>query len=111
MGDIRRRMKNALVDSATGEQANAWNAEQTGVGGTSNAVDLKYSSVATAFGVVDGAATITVQYSQDNVNFYDSQNTQAATTDFAIDFRPGARYVRLKSSADVEATATIAGKN
>lgn len=96
-----------------GNQANAWqNDEATGVGGTSEAFDSGGCPNITAFGHVSAACTITVQISQDGNTWYDTQLTQvlAGAGDFAISGDIGARYVRLKSSANVNATATIAAK-
>lgn len=93
-----------------GTHANAWDAASTGVGGTSTAVDCQYVSQVAVFGDTSGASTLTVQLSQDNSNFYDSETTISADGDFGTTVSVGARYVRLHSSADVTATATIAGK-
>jgi hypothetical protein len=94
-----------------GTQANAWSAASTGAGGTSTAVDCQYAAHVTVFGNTSGASTITIQFSQDNTNFYDSETTIAANGNFGKSVTAGARYVRLKSSADVTATATIAAKD
>jgi hypothetical protein len=96
---------------AVGTHANAWDAAAVGVGGVSAAVDAQYAGTVSAFGNVSAATTITVQYSQNNADFYDGAIVVlAGAGTFALDVRPGARYLRLKSSAAVTVTATIAGK-
>ena len=98
--------------SDVGAQANAWSAAAVSAGAVSTAVDCQSVPNVTAFGNAGAATTITVQVSQDNVNYYDTQTTQALTGagDFAVSAVIGARYVRLKSSGAATITATIAGK-
>lgn len=94
-----------------GVHANAWDNVAVGAGGTSTAIDCQYQGIISAFGHVSGATTITLQYSQDNSNFYDAgSSVTIGAADFFIDVRTGARYMRLKSSGAVTITATIAGK-
>lgn len=95
-----------------GFEGNAWNNAATGAGGVSNAVDCQGSHTVTAFGHVSGATTLTVQFSQNGTTFYDTATTTApvGAADFALSFSTGARWVRVKSSGAVTATATIAGK-
>lgn len=96
-----------------GVQANAWDAATTGAGGTSSALDTRCAPFVTAFGNSSGATTITIQVSQDNSNWYDSQSTQvlSGSGNFCIHATVAARFVRLKSSASVTATATISAKD
>lgn len=97
---------------AVGLHANAWNAAAVGVNGVSNSVDCQYVDTISIFGNVNGNTTISVQESQDNVNFYDT-DTLAITNgggNFGIRVESGARYLRLKSSQARTITATIAGK-
>ena len=96
-----------------GEEGNAWNNESTGANGDSNAIDTQFTSVVDIAGEVSGATNITLYKSQDGTNFYDSgiviEITEAE--DFAVNDLPvGFRYLRLQSSNDVTATATIAAK-
>lgn len=96
-----------------GNQGNAWNAAATGAGGNSNAVQVYDSPWVSVFGHVDGATTLTVCYSHDGVTWYASGN-KATTTgagDFSIDFTTAAQWIRLQSSANVTATATVAAKD
>lgn len=105
-------LKTAVLEIPTvGTQGNAWSAVAVGAGGTSAAIDTQNCSQLSVFGNVSGATTLTVQFSQDNVNFYDSGTTTAPSANFGINVSVGARYIRLKSSAAVTITATIAGKN
>lgn len=98
--------------NALGAQANAWNAAATGANGTSAAVDTKDRASVSAFGNADGATTITVQVSQDNVTYYDTASTVVlgAAGDFHVSLSTGAKYVRLKSSNNRTVTATITAK-
>jgi uncharacterized protein YaiE (UPF0345 family) len=94
-----------------GVQANAWSNATTGAGATSGALDTFNCPFVSAFGAVDGATTITLQYSQDGTHYYDGPSqTLTGAGDFRIDVLCAARYVRLKSSANVTATATLAAK-
>lgn len=95
-----------------GFEGNGWANVATGAGGFSGSCDLQWSPFVSVFGHVSGATTITVQVSQDGTTWYDSQSTQvlAGAADFCIHATIGARYVRLKSSANITATATLAGK-
>jgi len=94
-----------------GAHGNAWNAAAVGAGGLSAVVDAQYTPFVSIFGsVTGGATTITVQLSQDNVNFYDAETT-VANGDFSVQNSYGARYVRLRSSNARTITATIAGKD
>lgn len=98
------------LETPLGTHGNAWNNAVT-ASGASSVVDTFSCPFVTAFGTSDGAVTITLQYSQDGTNFY-SGPTQvlAGAGDFAISATPGARFCRLKSSAAVTVTATIAAK-
>lgn len=93
-----------------GSHNNAWAAAATGVGGTSAKIDTKSLPHVSVFGNTSGASTITVQFSADNTNFYDSGTTVSANGDFGINFTGGAQYVRLKSSANVTVSATVSAK-
>lgn len=96
-----------------GAQANAANASALGAGGTSGAVDTGNLGNVSVFGSSDAATTITVQVSEDNVTFYDSQLTQvlAGAGSFCINSIIGARYVRIKTSGAATITATVSAKN
>lgn len=96
-----------------GVHANAWSAASTGAGGFSSSVDTWCAQAVTAFGNASGATTITLQVSQDGTNWYDSQINQvlSGAGNFCLNATVGARFVRLKSSADVTATATISAKD
>ena len=93
-----------------GVQGNAWNAAATGAAGLSAPVHIGPYKNISVFGNTSGASTITVQLSQDGSTFYDSGSTISANGNFGANYTVGAQHVRLKSSADVTATATIAGK-
>lgn len=94
-----------------GTHANAWNAAAVAISGTSSSLDTAVcdSGNSSAFGNTSGAATLTVQFSQDNTNWYSSAtNTGSVTGNFGVTFSHGARYIRLISNAAVTITATLA---
>jgi len=95
-----------------GTHGNAWNAAAVGAGGNSASIDTQYTPFVSIFGNADAATTITIQYSQDNANFYNGPTLAipALGSDFASDITVGARYVRLQSSGAATITATVAGK-
>lgn len=94
-----------------GGYAVVWSAAATGAGGTSSSFDARLYPFVSAFGSCNGATTVTLQYSHDNATYYDGP-TQALSGagDFRLDAISGAPFHRLKSSANVTATAVIAGK-
>lgn len=96
---------------SAGTHANAWSAAAVAAGGISASLDTQSTSTVSAFGNVNAATTITLQVSQNNTNWYDTGHSQvlAGSGDFALTVTIGARYVRLKSSAAVTITATLAG--
>lgn len=97
-------------DTPQGVHANAWDNAAT-ASGTSAVFDTHSSPYVSAFGISDGAVTITLQYSMDGTNFYSGPSqVLAGAGDFRIDATCAARYVRLKSSAAVTVTATLAAK-
>lgn len=98
---------------AIGTEGNAWSAALTGVAGNSASIDLQYVSAVDIFGNVSAATDISVYLSQDNTNFYDSGiviEISSAENFAVMDLPIGTRYIRLQSSNDVTATATIAAK-
>jgi hypothetical protein len=97
------------IPTIVGAQANAWNAAVVAANGTSTAIDTQFVPNISIFGNTNGATMITIQLSQDNVNFYDGTTTNA-NGDFSASGIFGARYLRLKSSQARTITATIAGK-
>ena len=103
----------SVINRTAGEEGNAWNNEATGASGNSSAIDTQYVSVVDIAGTVDGATDLTLYKSQDGTNFYDSGIVIEITSaeDFAVNnLHVGFRYLRLQSSNNVTATATIAAK-
>lgn len=98
---------------ASGVHANAWNAAVTGANGTSTALDCQIGSQVSFFGNTSGATTFTVQFSQDNTNWYDTgtTNSPGGAGNFGFTFVAGARYVRIKSLNSVTVTGTLAAKH
>lgn len=101
-----------VASASPGTEGNAWDGAGTGAGGNSAAVDVAGGSVVSIFGEVDGATDLSVWWSQDGTNFYQSGETisLAGAGDFGETFRVAAAFVRLQSSNDVIATATVANK-
>jgi hypothetical protein len=96
-----------------GSEGNAWNNVAVAADGVSTSIDCQYVKAIDCAGTVSAATTITAQVSQDNVKFYDWQDTGAlpGAGDFIFNMgEVGFRYVRLKSSAAATITGTIAGK-
>jgi len=85
--------------------------ESSGADGVSIQVNLNQNSAnITCFGNVDGATTITLQLSNDDDIYYDSQYalTTTAGQDFGFSVPASSiKYCRLKSSSDVYITAFI----
>lgn len=99
-----------IRNNPLGVHANAWNNAAT-ASGTSTALDTGGYPFVSAFGASDGAVTITLQYSMDGTNYYGGPTqVLSGAGDFRIDATCAARFVRLKSSAAVTCTATLAAK-
>lgn len=103
--------------SSVGTQANTANATALGAGGTTTAIDLRNCVEAQVFGnagATGGGATFTMQYSQDNSNYYDAPSETiaiaAAGGNFSYKFVCPARYARFKTNNAITVTATIAAK-
>lgn len=99
--------------NALGAINNAWNNELTGAGGASDSLDTLDASQVSAMGDVDGATTLEFEVSQDNVNYYQTGVTVVlvGAGDFHFSLTTAAKYVRLTSSADVTANATLVAKS
>lgn len=98
--------------SQVNQQGNAWaNNAATGAGGVSSTVQLPQIRLVTVFGHVSGATTLTIEWSADGVNWYDSGSTivAAGAADVGTSLDCAANWIRVKSSANVNATLTIAG--
>jgi hypothetical protein len=82
-------------------------AAATGVNGVSNSIDTLNSPFVSIFGNVNGATTLNLQYSADNVNFNTAHSlTASGAGDFNFDVICGAQYMRLQSTNNVQAYAT-----
>lgn len=102
-----------VTPQVVGVHGNAWLAAAVGAGAVSPSIDCQYTPFVSIFGNGSAASTITMQVSQDNVNFYNAVTTAVPLLggDFYLAATVGARYVRLMSSAAITITATIAGKD
>lgn len=81
--------------------------------GASNTIDLSLSTgkQMTFYGNANGATNLTVQYSHENYNFYNSQSVYKITGqnggDFGFTISASAPYVRLYSSAETTISAFL----
>jgi len=79
--------------------------------GTSIICDLSgiYQTNITIFGSLSASTVLTVQFSNDNILYWDSQYSynQSAVGDFGFNIQASPLYLRLKSSNAVTATAFI----
>ena len=97
-----------------GTHGNAWNAVSTGAGGVSAVIDCEHQAFVSVLGKNNSgvASTFSLEVSQDGTNFfaYTSYGSVSVGVIFKSDHITGFRFLRLKSSADTNATATIAAK-
>ena len=106
----------AVVATPTvGEHGNAWNNETIGANSVSQSVDCRYVSNITFMCSSDTTnVQFMVQASQDNVNFYNVQSSQASIPpNGAASAIIGARYIRVitaGTSPTATVTLTISGK-
>jgi hypothetical protein len=82
----------------------------TGTDGVSNSVLINRNCILTIFGNISDTTNLTIQFSNDNENYYDSQYsiTVSGSTDFGYSVPASSIfYVRLKSSANVNILAYL----
>jgi hypothetical protein len=98
--------QNYIPSSTAKGNALLWNAI-TGVNGVSSILDLSTANQQniTFYGIVNGATTLTVQFSYDGITFYKSQYTYTLSTagDVGFNITAVAPYCRLISSNNVTA--------
>lgn len=97
----------AQMSMMIGTHANLWSNATPAAGGTSAAYDTRGFPTCTVFGITSGLATITVQMSADNVNFYGGDSLTMANGEFSMYTLIGSRYMRLGTDTGVTVTATI----
>ncbi len=97
----------AQMSMMIGTHANLWNNASPAGGGTSASYDTRGFPTCTVFGITSGLATITVQMSADNVNFYGGDSLTMANGEFSMYTLIGSRYMRLGTDTGVTITATI----
>jgi hypothetical protein len=90
-----------------------WDAATVVAGGSSNVANLtnsKFTTI-TIYGTVDIPCTLTIQFSQDNTAFYNSQYSFTVTSvggaDFGASIACSASYVRLKRTDSGVSPATV----
>ena len=102
-------LKNGAGDKlANVISSNLWNNVSTGVGGVSSLINATFNNRDYLFfGSVSGATVLTVQVSNDFANWYDTQYsyTSSSAAGFGFSVSLVAQFVRLKSSANITATA------
>lgn len=92
---------------------NLWNNSTVAINGVSNSVLLTTLNVKqlTFYGSVNSATTLTVQYSNDNTNYFSSQNSYKITgingADFGFTINCNANFIRLISSNASTITAYV----
>lgn len=83
----------------------------TGENGASFAVDISSKNVRnlTFYGNSSDATTLTVQFSNDNINFFDSQYSYkiSQSSDFGFTISSSSYYFKLKSSNNVNLVAYV----
>lgn len=83
----------------------------TGVNGVSFAVDVSSKLIhnLSFYGHSNGATTLTLQFSNDNITFYDTQYsyTISQASDFGFCLNASPFVFRIKSSADVSVVAFV----
>ena len=88
-----------------------WNNVNTGANGLSDSIDLSNKKVSnlTFMGNCNGATLLTVQFSSDNTNYFDSQYSYNLTGagDVGFNLSGCPNYLRMKSSNDVVATLLV----
>ena len=94
-----------------GTHGNAWNGVLTGVNGFSALIDCEHQAFISILVAVDVDTSIRVLVSQNGANFHllDTYSVSAGTA-IANGYTIGARYIKLQSTLNVTATATIASK-
>jgi len=95
-----------------GANGNAWSAAPVAGAGVSATIDTIGHEQITAYGSVSAATNVSVNVSADGVTWWPStqQAVLAAAGNFYLNFKTGARYIQLVSSAAATITATISAK-
>lgn len=99
------------VSTAAASTTVVWNAASTGAGGSS--ASHSNTGGLLSLGIsVDGSTNMTVQYSNDNSNWYNTGNVVqfSGTSTMGLDIASVAPYVRLNSTANVTATAFVTSR-
>lgn len=95
-----------------GTHGNAWPAATVvALNDTSAVLDTLGMGTVSVFGTSNANITLTLQYSQDGSNWYNSAQTIATgTAAFGTTFTVGARFVRLHSGGAATVTVTLSAK-
>lgn len=108
---IKDNTGNILTSAERFIPGEVWTAIDPGVDGTSASLDCQFNSNISVFGNASSATTITIQFSNDNTDFYNTGNTIEANGDFGLSLSGvGARYIRLHNSTSSTITAIISAK-
>lgn len=100
-----------LLQESQKSNSTLWNNVASGINGVSSSVNLsqKQQSNLTFYGVLSGATTLTLQFSNDNITYYDSQYSynSVAGGDFGFNVQASPMYCRLKSTNNITITAYL----
>ena len=106
-----------ITNPSLGFQFNAWNGSATGVNGVSNVIDTGDNPHISIILDISEPSDVSFEVSEDGVHFtLCSQITEQLPTQAGGKLNAhvfptiGARYIRLKSSVDVIANATVVAK-
>ena len=86
-------------------------AETLSAAGFTSSVNINNTKQIEVYGYADPSTNLTVQYSHNDVSFYDTIHSVAADGDYHMSFASGAKYLRLKNELiDTSLTAIVSGK-
>ena len=98
---------NVLVEKL-GEEGNLWSSNVTTVNSTSSIIDISEHQDITILGSASSSSNgITVQYSADNIAWYDVITLIPIGSGFYTADRTAAKYARIKSLDNSTVTATL----
>jgi len=103
---------NLVTISKIGTQGNLWNAASVLADGVSSVVDLNCHTKLATYGSSDAVATLTMECSANNSNYYNPNATvDVVNGDFYLCMQFPARYIRLSSSANATVTANVSASS
>lgn len=90
-------------------QGNAWNNVATGASGLSNTIDLHGRYQIALIGSVNGATTLTIEATLDQINWYATNERifLVGSGDFHKTFVLPVPFLRIRSSLNITATVSV----